>query len=419
MNKALIAAAIAVFSTSNVAAGYAQSTADTARPAKVFTVSATVPELRREYPGIVLPSQEVELSFRVSGRVVELPIRGAQRVTEGDVIAQLDQRDFETTIAQLESQRDQALAQLSALRTGARAEEIAALEAAVAAAQAQVDQANDQVGRTRQLVERDVVAQAQLDGELSELRVAQANLDAQVEQLRIGQAGGRAEEVEAAEAALRGLETQIETAQSNLDDATLRAPFTGIIARRDIENFSNIQAGQSVVLLQALSTVNVAFDIPGADVVTLASNGPDLITSQVLFDALPDQLFDAEFVEFSTQADAATQTYRGRVSVVIPNQTFVLPGMVAQVITTAPVTGASRLDVPLTAVAARPDGTSFVWVVDPSNNGVSSRVVSLGSPSGDMVAITEGVEDGETVVTAGVSQLQEGMVIRPVTRVGG
>ena len=80
-------------------------------------VEATVIDLENE-------NGEVELSFRVSGQITDLPIRGATQLSEGDVVARLDPRDFETAIAQLESQRDQSMAQLAALRTGARAEEV-------------------------------------------------------------------------------------------------------------------------------------------------------------------------------------------------------------------------------------------------------------------------------------------------------
>ena len=224
---------------------------DIVRPAKVITVEASDTAVRRVYPGLVLPSEEVELSFRVSGRVIELPMRAALTVAEGDVLARLDPRDFERQITQLESQIDQSEAQLKALKAGARAEEIVALEAAVAAAQAQVDQAREQAVRTRELEERGVVAAAKLEQDEAALSVAEANLRAQQEQLVIGQSGGRAEDIEAAEAALRGLQAQVQVARDDLSDATLRAPFSGIVARRDIENFSNIQAGQTVALLQA------------------------------------------------------------------------------------------------------------------------------------------------------------------------
>ena len=393
------------------------SAQDSVRPAKVFTVQAAESTVRRVYPAIVLPSDEVELSFRVSGRVINLPIRGAMDVQEGDIIAQLDPRDFERQIAQLESQRDQSMAQLEALRAGARAEEIVALEAAVASAQAQVDQARDQAERTRELAERGVAASAALEADEANLLVAEANLRAQVEELNIGRAGGRAEDIAASEAALRGLETQLQVARDNLEDATLTAPFTGIIARRDIENFTNIQAGQSIALLQALSVLDLVFDVPGPDVIALTANGQDQITNQAVFDALPGQTFDAEVAEFSVQADTATQTYRGRVSVPQPNGTVILPGMVGRVISMAPGT-APVMRIPLTAVAADPDGTAIVWLVGEDNT-VSRQVVTLGEASSDQVAVRDGLAPGDRVVSAGVSQIVDGMAIRPITRIGG
>ncbi|MFV2054125.1 efflux RND transporter periplasmic adaptor subunit [Aliiroseovarius sp. YM-037] len=390
---------------------------DSARPAKVHEVEATDSVLRRSYPAIVLPSKEVELSFRVGGRVVELPVRGAMNVAEGDVIARLDARDFETQIAQLQSQRDQAEAQLSALKAGARAEEIAALEAAVASAQAQLDQAQDQVERTRQLVERGVAAAAKLEQDEAAFRVAQAALEAQREQLIIGRAGGRPEDIESAEAALRGIDAQLKVARDNLDDATLRSPFDGVVARRDIENFTNIQPGQSIALLQALDTVHLIFDVPGPDVTALTANGRESISNTVMFDAIPGETFESEVVEFSVQADAATQTYRGRVAVSQPEDAVILPGMVGRVISSAPGNG-SDLMIPLTAVAAASDGAPFVWIVG-ADNTVSRKDVSLGPAKGASVAVTSGLAAGDTIVAAGVSQILEGMAIRPITSVGG
>ncbi len=397
-------------------AGAALAQEGVPRPAKVFTVIATEDVLRRTYPATVLPSREVELSFRVSGRLIELPIRAAVSVAEGDVIARLDPRDFESQIAQTQSQIAQADAQLDALRAGARTEEIAALEAAVASAEAQLEQARDEVERTRQLVDRGVVATAQLEAAEAQFRVADANLRAQQEQLRIGQSGGRPEDILAAEAAIAGLDAQLKVVRDNLADATLRAPFSGIIARRDVENFSNIQAGQSIALLQKLEVVDLAFDIPGPDVTAMTRNGPQSITNTVVFDALPDMIFEAEFVEFSLQADSVTQTYRGRLSVQVPEGAMILPGMVANIIATTPGDD-MKLEIPLTAVTASPDGSPLVWRVDDSGT-VAGQPVTLGEASGAMVAILEGLAEGDTVVSAGVGQIIDGMQVRPITQVG-
>ncbi|MFC3615138.1 efflux RND transporter periplasmic adaptor subunit [Lutimaribacter marinistellae] len=389
-----------------------------ARPAKVLTISTGQQIIERTYPAIALASLETEISFRVSGQIIELPIRASQTVAEGDVVAQLDRRDFEAEVRRLESQRDQAIAELSALRTGARPEEISRLEAAVDASQAEVDQARLQFERTQELVNRGVAPASQLEQQDAALRVAEAQLTSQLEQLAIGMVGGRPEEILAAEAALRGLEVQIEGARDDLEDATLRAPFDGVIARRDIENFTNINPGQSVALIQNLSTVHVEFDIPGADIVALLAQGAENVTSKVEFDALPDQRFDAELVEFSTQADAATQTYRGRVSVALPDGAIILPGMVARVVSTTPKTDVSAVSVPITALGADAGSAPFVWIVNPEVNTVSERRVTLGEATGDSVFVVDGLQDGDTVVTAGVSQLIDGMTIRPITEMG-
>ncbi|MFK7752420.1 MAG: efflux RND transporter periplasmic adaptor subunit [Sedimentitalea sp.] len=386
------------------------------RPAKVTMVSASEATISRKYPALVLPSREIELSFKVSGQVIELPVRAASDVSTGDTIAQIDTRDFENQIAQLQSSRDQATAQLDALKAGARPEEIAALEAAVQSAQAQVDQTRDALTRAEELLQRGVSTRALVEGAQAEFRVAEANLRAQQEQLRIGQIGGRPEEIAASEAVLRGIDTQIKVARDALSDATLTAPFDGIIARRDIENFSNVQAGQSIALLQGLDVVHLAFDIPGPDVTELTRNGPDAISNMAVFGALPGQEFSAELVEFSVQADSATQTYRGRVAVTVPEGAVILPGMVASVISSTQG-AAAQITAPLSAIAAKPDGAPFVWMVDDAGK-VSAQAVSLGEANSAGVVIDEGLSDGDVIVSAGVSEIIDGMIIRPITRVG-
>ncbi|WP_298835759.1 efflux RND transporter periplasmic adaptor subunit [uncultured Roseobacter sp.] len=386
------------------------------RPAKVITVEESARVIERRYPAIVQSSQEAVLSFKVSGEVVELPVRGAMNVSRGDVIAKLDQRAFTEAVAQLESQRDQAVAQLQILRSGARDEEVAALEADVSAAQAQVDQAQDQLERTRQLAERGVVSEARLEQDDAAAQVARAALQAALEQLAIGRAGGREEDIAAAEAVIRGLDSQLRTARDNLDDATLRAPFDGIIARRDIDNFTNVSAGQSVVLLQALDTVDLAFDVPGPDVLIWSSR--ENVNSQVLLEARPGQAIPSELVEFSTQADLGTQTYRARVGITVPEGAQVLPGMVGTVIVSTDEEVSALIRIPFSAVGTETDASTFVWIVDENDQSVAARPVTLGDVEGDEVDVVDGLSPGETIVTAGVSYLREGAVIRPVSRIG-
>ena len=127
-------------------------------------------------------------------------------------------------------------------------------------------------------------------------------------------------------------------------------------------------------------------------------------------------MFDAELIEFSIQADSTTQTYRGRVAVQVPDGVLILPGMVANVVASLEGPGPD-VTVPLSAIASAPDGAPFVYLVDDTGQ-ISAQSVSLGEARGSEIVITGGLSDGDTIVSAGVSELVDGMTIRPVTSVG-
>lgn len=391
------------------------SDAPIVRPVKVVTVVSSPMVLQRSYPAVIEAAQEVLLSFEVSGRIVELPIRAAIEVEEGDVIARLDTADFEAAVRALENQVAQAEAQLRALTAGARQEDIVSLEAAVDAARAQVTQARDQLARTQELFDRGVTTIARLDEDRTALTVAEAQLRSAEEELAKGVAGARAEDVEAQQAAIAALEAELETARKNLADATLRAPFSGIIARRDVDNFVSVQAKSPIALLQKIDRLDLVFDLPGPDVARFAGAGG--VTAAVELDALPGQRFDAELAEFSTQADEGTQTFRGRVVIDRPEGTRVLPGMIGQVIVSEAATNGTAILLPIGALVAEADGSTYVWVVADTNT-VSKVTVETGEADGASIAILSGLEDGDRVVTAGMASLQPDMEVRPITTIG-
>ncbi len=383
------------------------------RPVKTAIVERQSERLQRSYSGVVLPAREVELSFRVSGQLNDVAVRAGQQVKEGDTIAQLDTRDFESEVAGIDSQIAQARSQLSSLTSGARREDVTALEAAVRAVQAEVDAARDQLGRTQQLFDRQVAAKAAVEQDQTALNVAIAKLEAEEQALAKGQAGATGDEVAAQEAGIRGLEERRKAVEASLSDTTLKAPFDGIIAFRSVENFANVQAKEPIVRLQTLSRPNVAFDIPAADVPGLAA--ADLGISVVL-DSIPGRAFEAQREEFSTQADAATQTFRGRVSISNEDGATILPGMTGVVSIMAVNEQQGGLILPLAAIASEPDGSAFVWVVS-QDNIVSKKPVTIGKVTGGNVEIS-GVEPETIVVSAGLSALQDGMQVKPVAPAG-
>ncbi len=393
-----------------------EDAAQVVRPVLTQTVETTQSETQRSYPAIVLPAQQAELSFRVSGRIIELPIRAAAQVKKGDVIAQLDTRDFNAEVARLENQLTQANAQLSAMTTGARSEDIASLEASLTAAEAQVKAAKDQVERTRSLFDQGIVTKSKLDGDLTNLEVTEAQLEAQKQELIKGQSGSRSEDVEAQQAAIKGLQVQLNTAKDNLSDTTLRAPFDGMVAKRSIDNFRNIQAKETVAILQQLDTLDLTFDVPGPDIVKLAGRETPVPTARL--DGIEGRVFEAQFVELTAQADPTTQTFRGRVSIKPPEGILILPGMSGTVTVTDSRENVSTILVPSSAIASKADGSAIVWVLSGNANTVEAKPVKTGEATGSSISILDGLAAGDVIVTKGISQLQPGMAVRPVSSVG-
>ncbi len=393
----------------------AESKVPVVRPVKTITVAAGKSSRQFSYPAVVSASNEVELSFRVSGKLTDLLVRAGDRVQQGQAIARLDTRDFTAEITRLQTQLAQAQAQMTALTSGARSEDLASLRAGLNAAKAQFQAAQAQARRTATLYRKGIAARAALDKDMAALRVANAEVKAQQQELVKGQSGARVEEVSAQEAAMAGIRSQIASARDTLNDTVLRAPFAGIIADRKVENFTNVQANEAIATLQSEAGLELTFDIPGPDVTILARNpNPN---GRAVLDGVPNREFATELVEFSSQPDPATQTYQGRVSIERPADVTILPGMTGRLMVTVNAGASTALTVPASALAAHPDGAAFVWVVL-SEDTVEKRDVVLGEASGQGVEVQTGLATGDIVVTAGISQLQEGMAVRPVSKVG-
>ncbi|MGI9478255.1 MAG: efflux RND transporter periplasmic adaptor subunit, partial [Hyphomicrobiaceae bacterium] len=415
----------AVFASTLVIAGGLASCGETdhgaktegaIRPVKIFVVKEASTKLRRAYPAIVLPSKEAKLSFRVSGNIISLPIRASQKVKKGDVIAQLDQRDFQSEVSRLGSQLEQAKAQLKQMKAGARSQDIASLRAQVDAAKAEVAAAGQQLQRTETLFRKDIVSKARLDQDQLALNVAEARLKASEQELEKGRAGSRTEEIAAQQAVINGFETQLQSARDALSDTTLKAPFTGIVSKREVDNFANVQSQEVIAVLQDLGTIDLTYDVPGPDV-TVLSRGRSLKAVAKL-DAIPDQTFAAKFVEFTTQAETTTQTFRARASISQPEGAVILPGMTGRIVVTGPSDGAGSIAIPASAIGAEADGQPFVWIVTKPDNKVSKRLVKTGEAKSSMIIVTDGMNPGDVIVTAGVSFLRENMVVRPISKVG-
>ena len=384
---------------------------DGVRPVKTMVVTEGEGLQLRTFPGRAEAARRADLAFQVPGLIVKLPVKEGQKVSTGEVIAQLRPDEFEARLTTLQGQLDQARAALRALMAGERPEERLRRESAVRAAQARLANARIEHERNTNLLRTSAIPRSAFDLTETAYRVAQEDYQAALQLVEKGTIG-RQEDIEAREAEVRGLEGRVVEAQLNLSDATLRAPFDGVIARRLVDENQNIQAKAPVVEFQDVEEIDIVVDVPEA---VMAA---DLKTSEIVsltaeFSGAPGVEFPVRIREVAQVADPATQTFQIRVAMPAPTEVRVLPGMTATVTGTyrrAKILGNPIL-VPISAIHRTAAGEQVAWIIG-ADNTVSSRPVQLGEASGGEIAVLKGLAPGDQIAVAGVTFLRDGMQVR-------
>ncbi|MCG5510220.1 efflux RND transporter periplasmic adaptor subunit [Ectothiorhodospira lacustris] len=322
---------------------------ETGRAPLVQTLVVGVDAEILELPGRVQATRRSELAFPVSGLLSERPVVAGQRVATGELLAQLDPRDLKNRVALEEARL--ALAKADFLRFSRLAESPVS-----------------------------PVTPAEVDRKRAEFEIAT---------LRTAQA------------------------RKILEDATLTAPFDGIVAATLIENHQRVRADQPVLLLEASDALEVVVDLPERVLGRLSELPRDRPVAEAVFTAAPDRAFPARVSEIATRADAVTQSFRVTLAIDRPEDINLLPGMTATVYARPNVYLRPVLRVPLSAVGETEAGDAFVWVVDPETYAIERQPVTLGEASHGTVVVLEGLHGGQRIVSAGVGRLQAGMVISP------
>lgn len=208
-------------------------------------------------------------------------------------------------------------------------------------------------------------------------------------------------------------EAAYRTAQKAVGDTVLKVPFDGFISNVSGRQFQNVQAKESIAVLQS-NEVEAVINVPG----TIIARTPQLepVGVRVILEAAPDAEIIAQFKEASGEADPSTQTYEITFSFVPPEDLFILPGMTATVESSFLFGNdqdivAQGIAVPLASILAEGNDT-FVWIVDSKTMKISKRKVTAESDAGDYVTVTEGLSGGELIVAAGASFFHDGMTVR-------
>ena len=386
------------------------------RPVKTIVLGDTAGGQGRAFPGTVRAGERAKLSFRVAGPLVQLPATEGLEVRKGQLLAQIDQRDFQTAVNRLEAQLADLRAQRKAMNQ-ARPEDIRRLEATLSAARAGLMEATANFRRYQRLYENDNVSKAEFDRRRAAREVAEAEVRSAEEGLKVGRMGARVEDIEAMDARIRGLEAQLKKAKDDLADTSLRAPYDGIVAERYIENFEYVQARVPVISLQNISFMELVAQIPET-VVARYRNREDAVREAeflATFPSLPDQRMTAVPTEFSTEADPVTRTYSVIFRVPQPPGGRILAGMTGEIHLQLPSGEGLGFSVPVSAVFTDENGKSCVWTLDKQTMTPKKVQVTAGEMAGESVMLEGGVSEGDTVITAGASFLNEGQKVREVT----
>jgi RND family efflux transporter MFP subunit len=324
------------------------------RPVRTVTIekrdSASVVSLT----GTVQAQTEINLSFRIDGRLTERTVDVGDNVKPGQLIAQLDPQNEESALQSVRAQLD--------------------------AARARLVEARSNYNRMKELIVDSAVSQAQY---------------------------------EQAEALLRTAESQVESTQGQLNLAQNRLSYTrlvsdvaGVVTARGPEPGEVVSAGRMIVQVAREGARDAVFDVP-AQIKDSARGNADITVALV---SDPKVTAKARVREVSPRADPVTGTFAVRLRIIDPPPTMRLGSTVTGRMQLDAVPGAQ---IPASALV-RSEGRTAVWVVDPKQGTVALRNIAVRASDANAVQVESGLNPGDVVVTAGVQALRPGQKVRPI-----
>lgn len=222
------------------------------------------------------------------------------------------------------------------------------------------------------------------------------------------------------EAEFKNARAALDSARQDLSYTTLKAPFEGVVAKRHIQRFEEVQAKQAIVDLQNVKLLEVKFDVPESIIRHVRTSGEDRAKQRdkvkifASFDDLSGQEFPLRFKELATKADASTQTFEVTYTMEQLTGATVLPGMTATVTVDLSEVLHGRDEIftlPVSAVVGDYKLDPRIWVVDERSMTVKPQAVKVGRMLGHSIEVLEGVEPGSRIVTAGTPFLVENMKV--------
>lgn len=199
--------------------------------------------------------RQVNLSFKVAGRIAEMKVDEGDRVQAGKIVASLEKSYFADEVRLARAREAAQAAVLARLENGTRPEEISQARAVVAEREAAVALAEATLNRQQQLAGRGVSPHQRHDEATAASEEAQAALKSAQETLKLALSGPRREDIDAARAQLEAENAVLAQAERKLADADLIAPSEGVVLTRVREPGAIVGAGETVYAVTIVSPV--------------------------------------------------------------------------------------------------------------------------------------------------------------------
>ena len=347
------------------------STEEVLRPVRYGKVIRSGGVAGQSFSGIAQPSMEAKLSFKVSGTINQLPVKVGDVVRKGQLIASLDARDYTV-------QQEQANAQLKSAQTQ------------VKSAQAQLLNSKSTYDRVEKLYENNSVSLSEFEQAKTALEAAEASY-------------------EAAQAQASVSEAQVSSATNQVGYSRITAPFAGIITAVNVEANELVGSGAVVAMLTATQLPEVRVGVPEIFISRIEKGQ----VVSVDFSILPNKSFAGTVSEVGFSNNSGS-TYPVIIRIDQPGSE-IRPGMAATVNFGAAEASSTNtaLIAPVAAVGEGAEG-NFVYVLEEQGEAylVKKQTVSIGQLFTNGFEITNGLQEGNLVATAGLNSLLDGMKVR-------
>ncbi len=332
-----------------------------------------------EYAGHLVGTEEVKVQSKVSGNVVEKYVVGGQFVDQGQLLYQIDSRQYQSAV--LRAQADLAQAE-------------AVLQQSIAT----YNNSLTDLRRNQKLLEESAIPEQTVTTQAAKVRADEATCAAN-------------------EAAIYACQAALRTAQENLDDTKIYAPMSGKLGVDDVAVGTFVSAGQTtLVTLGAPNPIFAQFSISESDylhfmtVQGMQSEHNPIAVTITLADG-KEYPFEGRIVEVDRELGNSTGSLI--MKALFPNPSgLLMPGMFARIKLTGEVIPNAVL-VPQRSVQQLL-GKSFVMVVGNGNKS-EARTVELGEQVGSYFVVTKGVSTSDTVIVEGLTNLREGVELNVKT----